>query len=71
MSDKYTLPSGKVIQISTNPRKRRRFLESEQAAQGARFWINKIKSADRTMLHDQPVDYEAYKIVHPRAHDLP
>lgn len=65
MSEKYTLPCGKVIQISTNPRKRRRFMENELAAKDARFWIDKIKSADR-MLYDRPVDRNAFEELHPK-----
>lgn len=71
MALKFILPCGKVVQVSENPRKLKRFLENQYSAQEARFWINKIKSADRTMLHDRPVNYEAYKIIHPRAYALP
>jgi hypothetical protein len=71
MARKFILPCGKVVFISENPRKLKRFLENEFYAVDARFWVDKIKSADRTMVHDQPVDRLAHRIIHPRAHDLP
>ena len=71
MALKFILPCGKVVHISENPRKLKRFLENEFYAVDARFWVDKIKSADRTLVHDQPVDRLAHRMVHPRAHDLP
>ena len=37
-----------VVQMPTNPRKLKRFLENEFYAKDARFWIGRVKSADRT-----------------------
>lgn len=71
MALKFILPCGKVVHISENPRKLKRFLENEFYAKDARFWNGKIKSADRTLVHDQPVDRLAKRILHPRADKLP
>lgn len=54
-----------MVQISTNPRKRRRFLENEFYAKDARHWVGKIKSADR-MDYDQPIDRKAREELHPK-----
>lgn len=45
-----------MIHRPTNPRKLKRFLENEAHAREARFWVGKIKTADRSLLHDQPVN---------------
>ena len=47
-------------------RKLRRCMENDFYAKDARFWINKIKSADR-MLYDRPVDRNALEELHPKA----
>lgn len=65
MAEKYGPPSRKTL------RRRKRRAENDFYAQDARFWVDKIKSADRTMVHDQPVDRLAHRMVHPRAHELP
>lgn len=59
MALKFILPCGKVVHVSENPRKLKRFLENEKYAVDARFWIGKIKSADRSELHTRPVNRNA------------
>jgi hypothetical protein len=68
MSDPFRLPNGKIVMVSRNPRKRKRFLENEAAAVEARFWIGKIKSADR-LQYDRPVDRNAVQELLPRIID--
>jgi hypothetical protein len=46
-------------------RKLKRRAENEFFAQEARFWIDKIKSADR-MLYDRPVDRNAIEEIFPK-----
>lgn len=59
MAEIYGPPTLKAL------RKLRRRAENEFCARDARFWIGKIKSADR-MLYDRPADRNAFEELHPK-----
>lgn len=69
MVERVRLACGKIIQVSPDPRARRRLVENEADAKDARFWIGKIKSADR-MLYDRPADRNAFEELHPKQDSL-
>lgn len=50
-----------MIQIPKNPRKLKRFIENEAYAKDARFWVGKIRSADRSEMHAQPINSQAVR----------